>query len=190
MIISTPRHDRRSCRHTSWISKPDRVFILSYNSEITTTSILLLHIYLLVVLTSTPLLQSALRCSSSIRVTSRPVTDSAGPPELHRIGTTCSPEVVLFLLDIFGGSLRARNVFVSEHQQWRGVPIVCVKIFQSPCCRLGVQEVDEWNEGEIEDDPNDVESPAETLNTNRCDYSMLADESRSKEVKPAYFLPQ
>ena len=44
-----------------------------------------------------------------------------------------------------------------------------IYIFQRPICCLRVEEVDNRDEGEVEESPDDVKFPFEVLNTDRSD---------------------
>ena len=46
-----------------------------------------------------------------------------------------------------------------------------IHVFEGAVRSLGVEKVDDGQEGRVEDDPNDVESPAEGLDADGCDLN-------------------
>lgn len=47
---------------------------------------------------------------------------------------------------------------------------VVVDVFERTARSFGIEEVCEWNEGAVEDRPDDVELPVEVLDTNLSDF--------------------
>lgn len=53
----------------------------------------------------------------------------ASPPERHAVRHTArAAHLLFFVFGVFGGALRARHIFVSEHQQGWGIAVVAVDV--------------------------------------------------------------
>lgn len=104
--------------------------------------------------------------------------DSALSSECSSISGTCTSDILLLLLNVLRGPFAANDILVAEHQQWWVIAVVCIEVFESSVCCLRIEEVDCWDEHQIEYGPNDVEVPTEILDTNRGDFN-------NDEVAPA-----
>lgn len=85
------------------------------------------------------------------------------------IGTASTSNIILFRFDVCCRPFACYDVLVAEDEErWVGTE-VGVKILKCSICGLGIEEVNRWNECKVEDHPDDVESPALTLDANRRD---------------------
>ena len=87
---------------------------------------------------------------------------------LHRLrirthNTTVPPDLRLFVLDICQGSLCSDGVFVREDEYVVVFTEEAVDVFEGAVGGFGEEEVDDGNEGGVEDGPDDVEFPVEGL---------------------------
>lgn len=99
-----------------------------------------------------------------------------GPKEFHasiqRLGLkTVASYLGLFMLDVGKRTLGRDRVFILEDED---VPVVTeetVNIFEGAIRGFGVEKVDYWDEGGIEDGPNNIELPLKGLDADGSDFN-------------------
>ena len=99
-------------------------------------------------------------------------------PQHPRIDTTVPPHLALFDLDIRSRPLRGDGLLVPEDEQVVVFAVEAIDVLESAVGGLRVEEVDDGQEGEVEDDPDDVETPAEGLDADRGDFDDCGREIR------------
>lgn len=94
------------------------------------------------------------------------------PPRLstHTASHTASPDLRLLLLDIYIRSLGRGSLRIAVNEEIAVIAEIRVNVLESSSGGFGVEEVDEWYEGEVEDGPDDVEAPAEGFDARRRDF--------------------
>lgn len=68
------------------------------------------------------------------------------------------------MFDIGCGPARCDCVFVSEYQDALVVAEESVDVFETSLGCFGIEEINHWHKGEVENGPDDVEFPVQTLN--------------------------
>lgn len=94
-------------------------------------------------------------------------TDTTSPPEHCCVDAARPSDILLLLCRVLRWSFAACCVLISENQQRWGVAVIGVQVFERAVCSLGIEEVDGRDEGEVEDDPDNVELPAKGLDADR-----------------------
>ena len=77
----------------------------------------------------------------------------------------------LFMLDVSKRTLGRDSIFIFVDQDVLVVSEETVNIFEGAIRGFGVEEVDDWDEGGVEDGPNDIEFPLEGLNADGGDFN-------------------
>lgn len=92
------------------------------------------------------------------------------PPRRPEVHTTIPSHLHLLIIDILLWSLPTNRILVPEHQQAWLIHKVPVDVFEGAAAGLGVEQVDEGDEGEVQDRPDDVEFPAEGADARGGDF--------------------
>ena len=75
------------------------------------------------------------------------------------------------MLNVSKRTLRRNGIFILEDQYVLVVSEETVNIFESAIRGFGVEKVDDWDKGGVEDGPNDIKLPVEGLNADGGDFN-------------------
>ena len=81
------------------------------------------------------------------------------------------PYFLTLVLNVLYGSLLRDSILVLEHKYVVVLTEVTIEIFESSASGLRIEEVNSWDESEVEDGPDDVKLPTQSLDTNGRDFN-------------------
>lgn len=77
----------------------------------------------------------------------------------------------LFMLNVSKRTFGGDSIFILEDEDVLVISEETVNIFEGAIRGLGVEKVDDWNEGGVEDGPYNIKLPLEGLNANGGDFN-------------------
>ena len=77
----------------------------------------------------------------------------------------------LFMLNVSKRTLGRDSIFILENEDVLVISEEAVNIFEGAIRGLGVEKVDDWNEGGVEDSPYNIKLPLEGLNADGGNFN-------------------